>query len=188
MLRKGKPIKDLQGKVFGSWKVIGPCELRPSGINHKVTFWLCRCKCGYEKFVCAHSLLSGTSTQCLKCRSNKPLGEAARKWVLHGYKRKAVERNLSWSLLDKEFHAITQLCCHYCGCPPSNCCRRPEMNGGYIYSGVDRDDNSKGYFTENVVPCCSVCNHAKYTMSSEAFVTWALRVAEYQKLKQIASS
>lgn len=41
--------------------------------------------------------------------------------------------------------------CHYC-----NSCIKLEI--GF---GLDRIDNSKGYFKDNVVPCCGVCNRTK---------------------------
>jgi len=36
--------------------------------------------------------------------------------------------------------------------------------------GLDRWDNSRGYFADNVVPCCKDCNRAKNTRTPRAFV------------------
>ena len=50
---------NLEKKEFGRWKVIRFYKI----INHK-TFWWCKCKCGTEKAIDAHSLKSGTSKSC----------------------------------------------------------------------------------------------------------------------------
>lgn len=70
--------------------------------------------------------------------------------------------------------------CHYCGAPPSG--RQKQVRSVYVYTGVDRKDNDAGYTIENVVPCCGICNHAKHTMSYEAFLAWLRRVAQYMEL------
>jgi 5-methylcytosine-specific restriction endonuclease McrA len=31
----------------------------------------------------------------------------------------------------------------------------------FLYSGIDRKDNEKGYTEENCVPCCKRCNGIK---------------------------
>lgn len=51
--------KDLTGRVFGYWTVIKLGK----AIKGRQT-WLCRCKCGNEKYVYGYSLLSGDSKSC----------------------------------------------------------------------------------------------------------------------------
>ena len=41
------------------------------------------------------------------------------------------------------------------------------------YNGIDRIDSTKGYFNDNVVSCCKVCNRAKSNLSLEDFKQWA---------------
>jgi len=43
------------------------------------------------------------------------------------------------------------------------------------FNGLDRIDSNKGYFKDNVVPCCKFCNMAKNTMSQKEFSTWLKR-------------
>jgi hypothetical protein len=55
---------DLTGKAFGYWIVIK----RGSNNRHNKIMWVCRCKCGTEKEVLAHSLLRNKSRGCTACR------------------------------------------------------------------------------------------------------------------------
>lgn len=41
-----------------------------------------------------------------------------------------------------------------------------------IYGGLDRRDNSVGYLSENVVPCCRWCNEAKKAKTETEFLEW----------------
>lgn len=50
------------------------------------------------------------------------------------------------------------------------------MNGGYVYNGLDRRNNNKGYTHDNIVPCCKPCNYAKRDMNIEEFRNWVRRV------------
>ena len=54
-----RPKNDLTGMEFGYWTVIKPGK----AIKGK-QIWLCRCKCGNEKYVYGYSLLSGDSKSC----------------------------------------------------------------------------------------------------------------------------
>lgn len=38
--------------------------------------------------------------------------------------------------------------------------------------GLDRIDNSKSYFLDNVLPCCGTCNKARGTMTLVEFIRW----------------
>jgi len=52
-------------------------------------------------------------------------------------------------------------------------------NGDYIYNGLDRADNSKGYELDNVVPCCGRCNRAKNAYNRDDFLLWIEKVYKY---------
>ena len=45
-----------------------------------------------------------------------------------------------------------------------NYCKR------YLSSGLDRIDSSIGYESNNVVPCCKVCNRMKDVLSTDEFL------------------
>jgi hypothetical protein len=56
----------------------------------------------------------------------------------------------TWGLTFEQFAALVVLPCHYCG--------KPLNPTG---TGLDRMDASRGYETDNVVPCCHRCNKVK---------------------------
>jgi len=53
----------------------------------------------------------------------------------------------------------------------------------YIYNGLDRIDNEKGYLLDNVTPCCKICNQAKHALSLDDFLAWCQRLINFQKGK-----
>ena len=71
------------------------------------------------------------------------------------YRHSCYRRNNYWGLSDAQFLEITSKPCAYCGALPSN------KTHGFVYNGIDRMDNSKGYHPLNVVPCCWKCNIIK---------------------------
>ena len=105
-----------------------------------------------------------------------PKGVAAFNALVRTMKRNAATRNLKWRLTDGQVALLTKQLCHYCGAAPSQTHNRKTWNGNYIYNGLDRADNTKGYTVDNVVPCCKVCNGAKGTMTVEEFRLWAVRL------------
>ena len=44
-----------------------------------------------------------------------------------------------------------------------------DNNGDYVYNGIDRIDNNKGYTIDNIVPCCAKCNYAKGKLTLQEF-------------------
>lgn len=71
-------------------------------------------------------------------------------------------RGYSWAITEQEFFALAAAPCHYCGAPPSNAFRHKKYGDSFfLYSGLDRKDNSKGYDMGNVVACCGRCNRIK---------------------------
>ena len=45
-------------------------------------------------------------------------------------------------------------------------------------NGIDRMNNNIGYEISNVVPCCSVCNKMKSSLSKEEFLTQICKIYE----------
>ena len=136
------------------------------------------------------ALRSGNTASCGCSRHNPrpsyrlknppPPGRAARTRVLKQYRGSARRRGLAWELNGEEFDKLTAQDCSYCGCPPSAVQRTGRSSGEFVYSGIDRVDNALGYVIGNVVPCCSVCNHAKKDMSHDEFMAWVTRLAAFQ--------
>lgn len=108
-------------------------------------------------------------------RCRKPPGVAARNQKYKQYKASAKHRGIQFDLSKERFVELTSDKCYYCGASPSNTISA--ATGSYTYNGIDRVDNSKGYFEGNVVSCCKHCNRAKDTRSLEEFIEWACQIA-----------
>ncbi len=170
--------ESLIGKTIGKWAVTGPVEYRKISGNRSMMYYFCRCECGIEKFVARQTLVNGQSTKCPKCGPRRyPIGAFVVHSVLSRYIREAKERNYEWSLSKEEFLLLARQNCFYCGVAPSNITTAWD-GSTFKYTGIDRVDNSRGYESDNVVPCCHECNKAKGSKTQEEFIEWALRIAE----------
>lgn len=109
----------------------------------------------------------------------KPRGEASRHDIYIRYRNKALRHDRKFLLTELQFKKLTSTTCYYCGAIPSNWVPSQKFNGYYIYNGIDRTDNEKGYTVNNCVACCKICNRAKGTLSVEDFKNWINQV--YQK-------
>jgi hypothetical protein len=69
------------------------------------------------------------------------------------YKTNATKRGLQFDLTLEQFDEITSKPCYYCG--------DFDYYKDMKYTGVDRMNSENGYFLENCVPCCNVCNTMK---------------------------
>lgn len=81
------------------------------------------------------------------------------------YRHAARSRNYEWHLTKEEFEKLWQQPCQYCGDPI------PTI-------GIDRVDNTLGYFRGNVVPCCTTCNLMKGTSSRQEYVDQCRKVQD----------
>jgi len=169
------------GNKYGSLVVIERAEnhITPDGTTRAQ--WLCKCSCGNENIITGTNLRKGYTKSCGRgsCHFRSlPFGEASFNALFRSYKDGAKERGYRWELSKNVFEEITQQNCFYCGMPPSASYQSGRFNGDYIYNGVDRMDNDKGYIVSNVVPCCRMCNVAKNDRSLEDFRRWTERLCE----------
>lgn len=78
-----KKITDLTGKKYGKLTVIERTDDYVSPKGRHVPKWLCRCECGKQVAVIAHSLTSGATATC-GCnkgwRSVRNIGSKAKIW------------------------------------------------------------------------------------------------------------
>ncbi len=150
--------------------------LGQAGVNKdRHILWRCQCDCGNVTVVSGNNLRQGVTKSC-GCLKTLPFGVSAMRGLASNYRRRAKEKGHVWSLTEDEFVKLTSLPCFYCGILPSQVHRCKNCNGNYIYNGIDRVDNSKGYTFDNVVSCCGVCNCAKHTMTTSEFREWAERL------------
>jgi hypothetical protein len=94
----------------------------------------------------------------------KPKFEVMLRTKLNDYKNGAKNRDYSWNLSTQEFRDLVTKECYFCGAQPNP------------FNGVDRFDNSKSYYISNCVPCCSICNRAKSTLTAQQFEEWIMDV------------
>ena len=166
---------DITGEEFGRWTVLGR-DHDKKGTAH----WLCRCECGNYAIVERANLKRKNGTQSCGCLVKFKYGVANMRQVINNYKRHAKRRGLEYNLTEKQFKKITKENCFYCGAKPNNISDRKMNNGEYIFNGIDRLNNNKGYIIDNVVPCCFICNRAKDTHTLQEFKEWVCRI--YNKM------
>lgn len=95
--------------------------------------------------------------------------------LIKSYTQGALRRKLSFLLSQEEFELIILKTCYYCGVSPS----LRKINGcDLVCNGIDRVDNSLGYFKENCVPACKICNVMKSSKNSDEFINHCLSIAE----------
>ena len=182
----GKVI-DITGQKFGRLTVTK--RVFPND-KYRHSMWLCKCECGNEKIVNERSLKGGLTKSC-GCLQKEITGNlhrlksgiATMRCSIRNYKYWAKSRELEYNLTEEQFKEITQKDCFYCGAKPGNISKTPNNNGAYIYNGIDRVDNKKGYTIDNVVPCCKRCNQAKKNYTLQNFQDWIEKI--YNRFKGV---
>ena len=86
------------------------------------------------------------------------------------YKTSAQTKQLEFTITKEDFMDMVVLPCYYCGIIQSK-----------GFNGIDRLDSSKGYISDNVVPCCEMCNMMKKCSSPTVFVKRAIHISVYNK-------
>lgn len=181
-------VVDISGVRFGMLVAIRRSGARVHPSGQKRSVWLFRCDCGREVEKALRDV-KGLDTKSCGCgRSGKPSpnrmadGEASFNGLFCRYKRSAAYRNLEWSIDRDYFRRLTGSNCHYCGIEPSGRhLTHASAFGAYIYNGLDRVENMRGYSPDNVVPCCATCNQAKHVMTESDFLRWISRVYEFSR-------
>jgi 5-methylcytosine-specific restriction endonuclease McrA len=152
-------------------------------------WWLCRCKCGGTVTVPTRRLRSGWTRSC-GCLFGDALVErnhgkriddrlAAVNHLFYAQKKDAKRRGLAWTISRVDFEKLIFASCTYCGRPPSNEITVTRLKRTLVYSGLDRQDNVKGYTLANVVPCCKRCNVAKNNMTFTEWQEWVEDLARH---------
>lgn len=172
-------LVDMAGQRCGQLVALERVENSRSG----QTQWLCQCDCGALKTINAAHLRAGrvVSCGCQRRIGNKMVGAmAAFRTVYRQYRDGANRRNLVFELTEWEALWLTQSLCTYCGAPPSRYSRASsDKKVPYVYTGIDRVDNSRGYALDNCTPCCWDCNVAKRTLSESEFADWVNKVHKH---------
>lgn len=191
--RKKTYILNLAGERFGKLLALEPKSIKTYKDGSNKVVWKLICDCGNEHETTSNALSSGKTKSCgclkseisvensLKSRDKLMKKDAALRSFFSSYKSSAKTRNLEFDLSLEEFEKITSKPCEYCGILPNSVHRT--KHSVYKNNGIDRVDNTLGYVKDNVVACCSICNHAKSTLPKEVFINWAIDVATHQRDK-----
>ena len=144
------------GDVFGQWTVTD------DAVYHKE--WrrivaLCQCSCGTEKLISTPSLVLGTSTRCMSCKSKSMVKENHGSWtgyekipgrLLTKVKNEAKRRGIEYSVTPKHLWEIYQQQRGLCALSglPLHFGRVREVWG--FTASVDRIDSTRGYVVGNI--------------------------------------
>jgi hypothetical protein len=191
MAKKRGKCKDMSGerhnRLLILWRWYDPTSKRAR--------WLCLCDCDnyivatgkdvrqrkVQSCGCLRSEMSAERAKKNSVLNTLPAGEMAFNQLFTNYKFHAGKRDLPFVLSREEFKILTKGDCFYCGAAPSQWYHRGHKSGSYIYNGIDRLINSEGYYLNNCVPCCGVCNDMKRTRSESGFIKACQAVVEHQK-------
>lgn len=158
------------------------------------TVWACECECGGSVLVITSSITAKRTKSC-GCLNKEAMSRQANDLSLPGsqssfnslvgiYKRGASKRNYSFELTNAQVADKTKQNCAYCGTAPSQAHKTGTAKEAYIYNGLDRVNNSKGYENDNVVACCGTCNLMKRALGVEEFISHCKRIADRNKIRE----
>lgn len=152
---------------------------------HGSVVWKCLCDCGNICEVSSSNLKSTKSCGCHRKTYNRKnaldVGEASLNGLYYEYVRSAKKRNKNFQLTKEQFKILTSSNCHYCHKPPFKIYYKEGCKGEYRFNGIDRKDNSKGYTSENSLPCCWECNNIKSnTLSYEEMMVVAKALLDFR--------
>lgn len=180
--RGGEPNVEI-GQRFKQLLVVTRVKSSKEGDSR----WLCRCDCGKEKELLGRNLVRGYTGSC-GCYGKIPREITAFNMTLGHYKTSARVRNLEWGLSNAYFKELIEADCYYCGKCPDMTEKLRKVILPYLHNGIDRKNNCSGYVNENVVPCCSICNRAKGSMSHDEFLVFVRQVVNHQNQKSTIST
>lgn len=177
------PRLDIEGQKFGRLIALHDVGSDKAGSR----LWECLCDCGKFTVVRTADLTSRhiKSCGCLRSElsskrakknltagtlSKLPEGEGNLNSLFGEYKRKAAGRNFEFCLTKEQFEELTKQDCFYCGTKPHSSLNHAGSNGKYIYNGIDRINNNKGYIIGNCVTSCGDCNWMKKTYTQQEFL------------------
>lgn len=180
---------DISGQKFGRYVVLA----RAGKDRHGNYLWSCRCDCGAVKTVVGSSLRRGRTQSCGCFNSDQKRAYAAARraagetrgtgfrMFVNEYRGGAAQRGHVWALSDDQAADISQKPCDYCGSPPQRVYKGHHGYGAeWVYNGLDRVDNARGYEPDNVVPCCTPCNLMKGRLGRDEFLDQSRRIVAHQ--------
>lgn len=173
----GTTLKDISGQKFNlltakSYRIVVDDK------GNRKTLWLCECECGNTVETIGAKLKSGHTKSC-GCIQKK---KSALNLMMYTYTRNAEQKGFAMDLSEEQFLEIIRSDCFYCGIAPSEgYYTNRGREEGFLYNGIDRINNGKGYFWDNCVPCCGQCNRMKGSFSQKDFLIKVLEISRHLK-------
>jgi len=155
--------------------------------SHPRRYFNCVCECGGRVVTHTNSLRTGNTKSCgclsreRKAATRLPNDRAVINQIILQYKRHAKSRGIEFLIEYDLVEKLVRAPCHYCGDPAGNLKKTKDFQHGFAHNGIDRVDSGKNYTSDNVVPCCGICNIAKRDMSMAQFIAWAGRITSHQQ-------
>lgn len=163
--------EDISGRVFGKLTVV-----RRSGNKD---LWVCQCcVCGSTRIVYGKQLKNGSIRNCGYGGLCHASDVAAFGSVYRSYVWNAKRRGIGFVLTKNQVRELTKMSCYYCGGNPQTVSEHDRSK--YVYNGIDRVDNDKGYTIDNCVPCCAQCNKMKGRQTAAEFLALVGKIHEFQ--------
>lgn len=156
------------GTKFHNLTVLDSESYSTTQYKKKKALWLVRCDCGKEYKVLGNNVMRGLSKSCGCAGAINE--QSILKRLFNGYKTDAKRRNYSFRLTFKGFKKLIERNCYYCKAEPSSKAFKDTPHIEVLINGIDRLNNNSGYVSGNCVPCCSVCNKMKGTLSFASFM------------------
>lgn len=164
----GPKRTSIVGRRYGRLVVTA---MQADHVSQQHVQWQCACDCG-SIVVRSRGTLRGaishhTSCGCRPWRGGHDYTTALRTQAYRTHSLGAHRRQ--WSPLSREaWNQLVTQPCSYCG--QTDC--QQASDGSMVYlNGVDRLDSTKGYQSDNVVPCCGRCNRMKLTSLPTDFLS-----------------
>lgn len=192
--------QELIGKRYG--RLVVEIYLPPikQGNGWSLPYAVCKCDCGSEsKTYNLYNLEKGKtiSCGCFRLENSSKMGknfgsvggEQNRKYPKSEVSARELHsrylKRHAGNLLFEEFLKLTQQNCYYCGRDPQQKYYRSSIKGDrdsytFIYNGLDRVDNERGYDLDNVVPCCSTCNFMRHKLTVDEFYKQIIKIVKYR--------
>ncbi len=191
-------FEDVIGKTYNFMTVESeeePVLVHGNKGDYKSRRWLFRCVCGNTKTIEPSSIISGVTKSCgcmkkiLTTAGSKIYYEShnitpTESRLYGNYKSDAKKSGREFSLTKEDFITIVNSNCFYCGSKPFLLRGNKTKSVLKPLNGVDRKDNTIGYTTDNVVPCCIHCNKAKLERTISEFSEWVKTVYTHMNTKQ----
>lgn len=158
-------------------------------------YWNVECtKCGKLQRQSVPNMKKRVKDECIYCFDENYVrnyngGGGVVKYTIDerafvNYKSKITTNNKNLNKKHKEFDLsleeysfLIHQPCFYCGDLPTednvwnkSGKRITQTEEVYSCNGIDRVDSDKGYFIENCVPCCTICNRMKLDLSTNLFL------------------